>query len=171
MLGDPFGNRTRRGPSVKPGQGAAKYLVEVCDPCESDACAYEINGVTVSDFYFRSYFDGAATDGRQYSFTKSLTAPRQVLRGGYLSWQDVGSGHWWQQTYFGSQPAFRDLGAMGRGGNPRRHTDAEAKVPEKAMRPGRRAAALVATDGTADRRARAKYLRGRIDEIVAAAGA
>lgn len=166
MLADPFGSRTRRGPSVKAGQGAAKYLVEVCDPCEADQFAYEINGVAVSDFYYRSYFDSAPADGKQYSFTKSIAAPRQVLRGGYLSWQDVASGHWWQQTFFGSQPAFRDLGAMAGGKNPRRHTDAATTVPEKAMRPGRRAAAADPTD----RRSRARYLHGRIDEIVAASG-
>lgn len=174
MLGDPFGNRTRKGRSVKPGQGPARYLVEVCDPCEADQCAYDINGVAVSDFYFRSYFDAEPVEGKQYSFTSSLTAPRQVLRGGYLSWQDIGSGHWWQQTFFGSRPAFRDLGVLARGSNPRRHTDGDTDVPEKAMRPGRRPAALVAADDTAaettDRRSRARYLHGRIDEIAAAAG-
>jgi len=36
-----------------------------------------------------------------------------VLPGGYLSWQDAASGHWWQEVWFGTdQPEFRDLGVI-----------------------------------------------------------
>jgi hypothetical protein len=49
----------------------------------------------------------------RYSFTGALTEPRQVLPGGYLSWQDAASGHWWQEVWFGTdQPQFRDLGVI-----------------------------------------------------------
>src|SRR5262245_35984399 len=53
MLGDPLGRRTKTAPSIKAGQGRVRYLVEVCDPSEASDFAYQINGETVSDFYFQ----------------------------------------------------------------------------------------------------------------------
>jgi hypothetical protein len=36
-----------------------------------------------------------------------------VLQGGYLSWVDPVSSHWWQETWFGGgQPKFRDIGPL-----------------------------------------------------------
>ena len=81
-VADPFGDRTRRGPSIKAGQGDARYLVEVCDPCEADRFAYLIDGAEVSDFYFPSYFDAKPKAGVEYSLTGAITMPRQVLTGG-----------------------------------------------------------------------------------------
>lgn len=173
MLADPLGKRVRKGPSIKPGQGDARYLVEVCDPCEADQFAYQVDGVTVSDFYLPAYFDAVAGAGTRYSYTGSITTPRQVLEGGYLSWQDVATGHWWQQTHFGPQPSFRDLGVFSRGTNPRRATDGPTEIPEdvmKARQPLVAAGAAAAEDnGAAYRRERRSYLRGRVEEIVAAA--
>src|SRR5215212_12082995 len=51
MLADPFGNRLIAGPSPKAGQGRVEFLVEVCDPSEDTQFAYQVNGITVSDFY------------------------------------------------------------------------------------------------------------------------
>jgi hypothetical protein len=34
------------------------------------------------------------------------------LRGGYLSWKDPKTNHWWQKTWWGRQPQYRDLGAF-----------------------------------------------------------
>ena len=52
-----------------------------------------------------------ARPGERYSHTGAIKTPRQVLRGGYLSWHDLVSDHWWQQTWFdGAKPKFRDLG-------------------------------------------------------------
>jgi hypothetical protein len=111
MLVDPFGNRLTSGQSPKPGQGRAEFLVEPCDPSEAVAFAYTVNGVTVSDFYTPLYFSTVANQGDRYSHTGAIKSPRQVLRGGYLSWHDVVSDHWWQQTWFGgAKPKFRDLG-------------------------------------------------------------
>lgn len=111
MLVDPFGNRLTAGNSPKPGQGRAEFLVEPCDPSEAVEFAYSINGITVSDFYTPKYFSTATNPADQYSHTGAIKAPRQVLRGGYLSWHDVVSDHWWQQTWFdGAKPRFRDLG-------------------------------------------------------------
>lgn len=111
MLVDPFGSRLASGNSPKPGQGRAEFLVEPCDPSEAVEFAYSINGISVSDFYTPLYFSTAAHPGDRYSHTGALKAPRQVLRGGYLSWHDVVSDHWWQETWFGgAKPKFRDLG-------------------------------------------------------------
>src|SRR5215813_1465567 len=59
------------------------------------------------------YFDPVAAPGVRYSFTGAITQPRQVLRGGYLSWVEPVSQHWWQETWFtGQQPEFRDMGIL-----------------------------------------------------------
>jgi hypothetical protein len=112
MFGDPFGNRLIAGQSPKPDQGRVEFLVEVCDPSESADFAYTVNSVLVSDFYTPRYFDPVAAPGVPYSFTGSITKPREVLRGGYLSWREPITNHWWQLRYFGDQPEFADLGII-----------------------------------------------------------
>jgi hypothetical protein len=114
MLADPFGNRLVASASVKPGQDRARYLVEVCDPSEAEQFAYTVNGVTVSDFYTPNFFDPAQSSGVRYSFNGGITGPRQVLDGGYLSWEDVASGVWWQQRKFGGEE-FVSLGSLSTG--------------------------------------------------------
>jgi hypothetical protein len=112
MLVDPSGDRQMTSDSPKDGQGRVSFLVEVCDPSEAADFAYSSNGILVSDFYTPNYFDPVTASGVRYSYTSAITAPRQVLRGGYLSWKDSVSGHWWQETWFdGGEPVFRDIGA------------------------------------------------------------
>ncbi len=111
MLADPFGDQLVAGKSVKRGQGRVEYLVEVCDPSEAEGFAYTVNDILVSDFYTLHFFDPKKALGVQYSFGGEITRPRQVLPGGYLSWHDPVSDHWWQLTWFsGNRPTFRDLG-------------------------------------------------------------
>src|SRR3954452_15356843 len=110
MLADPFGNRVVAGRSPKRGQGRVEFLVEVCDPSEGAEFGYTVNDVLVSDFYTPRYFDPAVDTQARYSFTGAITKPRQILRGGYVSWHDPVSNHWWQQTWFGARKEFRDLG-------------------------------------------------------------
>jgi hypothetical protein len=111
MLIDPFGNKTIAGQSVDPVQGRVEYLVEVADPVAGKW--YQVNGVKVSDFYTPHFFDPVRADGVQYSFMGSLTAPRQILFGGYLTWFDPVAGEWWQQSWFsGDKPAIRNLGPV-----------------------------------------------------------
>ena len=113
MLVDPMGNRTKAGKSPKPGQGRVEFLVEVCDPSEADEFSYAVNGIVVSDFYTPEYFAPASSSGARYSFTGAITKPRQVLKGGYLSWHDPVSDHWFQEAWFeGAKPSFRDLGVL-----------------------------------------------------------
>jgi hypothetical protein len=112
MLADPFGNRLVAGPSLKPGQGRVEFLLEVCDPSEDEEFAYTVNGVLVSDFYTPRFFDPVAVAGTRYSYTGAITQPRQVLQGGYISWHDPVSDHWFQQIFFSGSPEIRDLGTL-----------------------------------------------------------
>jgi len=112
MLVDPFGNRLVAGDSPKPDQGRVQFLVEACDPSEAAQFAYTVNGILVSDFYSIRFFDPVAAPGVRYSFTGAITEPRQVLRGGYLSWLDIASDIWWQEVWFDDNPTFRSLGQL-----------------------------------------------------------
>lgn len=112
MLADPFGNRLVAGDSPNPKRpGRVEFLVEVCDPCETPTLGYTVNGVRVSDFYTPRFFEppqpGAGPT--QYDFMGHITAPHQVLRGGYLSWREA-TGEWFQELYFGPKPTFRSIG-------------------------------------------------------------
>jgi hypothetical protein len=100
MLADPFGKRLVPGQSPMARQGRVEFLVEVCDPCEAAEFAYTVNDILVSDFYTPHYFDPVQEAGVRYSFTGSIARPRQVLRGGYLSWIEPVSGNWYQRTWF-----------------------------------------------------------------------
>jgi len=131
MLTDPFGNRLVSGRSPKRGQGRVEFLVEVGDPCEDAAFAYTANGVTVTDFITPAFFDPVPSPSVQYSFTGAVKKPRQVLNGGYLSWHDPISDHWWQEVWFDAKPKFRDLGVLGRlKGSLRATIDAMTPVPQ-----------------------------------------
>ncbi len=111
ILVDPFGNRMVAGQSVSPDQGRVEYLVEVGDPVSGKW--YQIDGVKVSDFYTPRFFDPLKADGVQYSFMGSITSPRQIVFGGYLTWFEPVQGEWWQQSWFsGDQPTIRNLGAL-----------------------------------------------------------
>jgi hypothetical protein len=111
MLVDPSGNRSVTGDSPMAGQGRVSFVVEVCDPSEAADFGYTSNGILVSDFYTPHFFDPVAASNVRYSFTGAVKAPRQVLRGGYLSWVEPVSGHLWQEIWFeGGTPTFRDIG-------------------------------------------------------------
>lgn len=131
LLVDPYGHETRPGQSPKPDQGYVDFLVELCGPCAGRESAYEINGVSVSDFCTPDYFlrDSSA----RYSYTGAVTRPGEVLRGGYLGWRNSLSNDWWQKRWFaGSGPAIFRLGRFARTRN--RSTVRgwiDASVPER----------------------------------------
>jgi hypothetical protein len=172
MLADPFGNRVMAGPSVKPDQGRVEYLVEVSDPCESEQCSYTVNGVMVSDFYTPHYFDPVEAVGVRYSFTGAVTSPRQVLRGGYLSWHEPVTDHWWQSRFFGAQPEFTDLGPLARSTESLRATiDHVTPRPEwsrglPAGHPLLAAAAAARTAGDTSSTAKAAAWQRQIDALL-----
>jgi len=109
MLADPFGNRMVASGSIVKTQGRVNYLVEICDPCESEQFAYSVNGILLSDFYTPHYFDPVRSSSIRYSFTGSIKEPKQILREGYLSWLDPETDKWYQATFFGSKPSIREI--------------------------------------------------------------
>ncbi|MDC8760661.1 hypothetical protein [Janthinobacterium fluminis] len=170
MLCDPAGNRLQPGKSPMPGQGRVRFLVEVCDPSEAHAFAYPVNGITVSDFYTPRYFDPVTAPGTRYSFTGAITEPRQVLPGGYLSWHDTESDHWFQKIHFGSEPEFRDLGQLSDARESIR-SQIYARTPEasKLKAPGQQAtltASAVQREVATASRAKVHVLRAQIDALL-----
>ena len=172
MLVDPFGNRLVAGDSPKADQGRAQFLLEACDPSEDAKFAYTVNGILVSDFYSVRFFDPVAAPGVRYSFTGAIQHPRQVLQGGYLSWLDVASDTWWQETWFGgNKPAFRSLGRLSaQDGSLRSQIDRRtSRDTTQAVSGGIRAAnaaglPVMATDEAST--SRASGLRRQIEDMV-----
>jgi hypothetical protein len=132
MLADPFGDRLVPGQSIKRGQGRVEYLVEVCDPSEAAEFGYTVNDILVSDFYTSRFFDPVRSVATRYSFTGAIERLRQVLRGGYLSWQDPKPDHWWQQVWFGPRKEYRDLGVF----DLAQHGSLRAFIDSKTDHPG-----------------------------------
>jgi hypothetical protein len=118
MLADPFGNRTIAGPpppkSPGPVSGFTRvlYLVEVCDPCEGEQFAYEVNGIQMSDFITPHYYDPNGATGVQYSFRGSVKEPHTVLEDGYVSFGNPVDNHWYQIIVTNGQSQVRDLGII-----------------------------------------------------------
>jgi hypothetical protein len=118
MLADPSANRLVSSSSVaivdneiRDGVDKFEYLVEVCDPCEDDSCAYLVDDVLVSDFYTPRYFDPVASSGVRYCFSGKITRPRQILPNGYLSWINPVTRTLQQAKAFGA-PEIVDLGPI-----------------------------------------------------------
>ena len=173
MLGDPFGNRLVAAQSIKPGQGRVNYLVEVSDPSEATDFSYTINGIRVSDFYTPNFFDPVTSAGVRYSFTGAIKAPRQVLPGGYLSWQIPATGEWWQATFFGRALKFRSLGVLARNGKSWREViDAITSEPMKERNKrtknmkGNLMSMMMAPESQAASAGRAEQLRGDIAQLL-----
>jgi hypothetical protein len=72
------------------------WAMEVCDPCEDDRYAYDINGVLVSDFVTPNWFKPRAEVGKLFSFKGNVVREFDVLPGGYAQW--FSSLHGWQQV-------------------------------------------------------------------------
>lgn len=95
MLGDPDINLTA---FVQHSNTSGRlYAYEVCDACEDDSFGYKIGNVLVSDFVFPSWFESFRKKGTQFDFCKHITAPFQLINGGYIGVFDVGSGGGWTQ--------------------------------------------------------------------------
>ena len=116
MLVDPSGNRLVAGPElvvqgdqiVENPDKRVEYLVEACDPCEAPDFAYLIEDVVVSDFFTPHFHDPVVSPGTRYSFTGALTKPREVRKGGYISWSDPATDKMMQIQYF-DNPQLVDL--------------------------------------------------------------
>lgn len=96
-------------------------LVEVADPVQSVADAYQISSsqtgqatynTWVSNFYTPAYFDivdpGLIGVTKRYDYLGRLTSPKQILEGGYVSFQ-TRTGEWWQAFRQANVLLFRKL--------------------------------------------------------------
>jgi len=170
MLADPFGDRVVPGFSLREDQGRVSYLVEVCDPCESASFAYTSNGTWVSDFYTPNFFDPEAAPGVRYDFTGNIEKPRQVLKGGYISWHEHRTDEWWQQQFFDGEPEFVNLGVLRNVRNLREAIDAKVKPRPEALGlpdddPSLKKAQKAWNQVEESSNARARMLRNTIREI------
>jgi hypothetical protein len=173
MIVDPGASKMVPGPSPKPDQGRVSFLVEVCDPSEAAEFGYTVNDILVSDFYTPHFFDPVAAEGVRYSFTGAIEKPREVLRGGYLSWLDPISNHLWQERWFDAEPEFVDLTAVDPGVKSLRE-EVDRRTPHPQLTQGLDSddetlrAAVAAGEGTvAAAAARAERLQAQVATIVA----
>lgn len=72
------------------------WAYEVCDPCEDDRYAYDIDGVLVSDFVTPNWFKPRAEAGKLFSFKGNVIREFDVLPGGYAQYFNPQRG--WQQV-------------------------------------------------------------------------
>jgi len=104
MLGDPDINLTV---FVEQGRGGVLYAYENCDAVEDDSLGYDINGVTVSDFVFPSWFETFRTIG-PFDFCNKVDKPLQLLAGGYIGAYDIRRGSGWTQLTADGAPSSYD---------------------------------------------------------------
>jgi hypothetical protein len=102
MLVDPLGQTLHSDPDIDPASDGhqVQYLVEVGDPCE--VFSYAINGVNVSDFITRDFYDTNAPAGTLFDFLGRLNKALDVPDGCYISWLDPADGKWHQKQTDGS---------------------------------------------------------------------
>lgn len=90
MMADPFAFR------IIPQPDGSVWIVEVCDPVESDSDGYDIDGTRVSNFVTPRYFGLTSSDAR-FDFRGLLGSGMPSVRpGGYLMWYADGI---WQSKY------------------------------------------------------------------------
>ena len=65
-----------------------EYAVEICDPVVNDA--YEIDGVSVSNFVTKRFYDRHAPAGARFDYLNKLTRPFSTTRRGFLQVRKVG---------------------------------------------------------------------------------
>ncbi len=96
MLGDPEINLTAFVQADN--TSGTLYAYEVCDACEADNLGYQINGTLVSDFVYPAWFEASRAQGStQFDYQNQITAPLQILPGGYIGAFDVTTGTGWHQ--------------------------------------------------------------------------
>ncbi len=100
------------------GSGQKFYATEVCDACEDDSLAYDIDGVKVSDFVLPGFWVSSVKPHAPLSFAGHVTKPLQILPGGYLAFLDIHAvSKGWQQK-FGAEPKTTHGSRLARRGIP-----------------------------------------------------
>jgi len=81
------------------GSGTA-YGYEVGDPVETDSLGYVINDFKMSDFITPDWFNPPTLiPGGKFDFMGHVTAPLQILPGGYAGVLNIGSSGGWTQIF------------------------------------------------------------------------
>ncbi len=60
------------------------YCYENCDACEGDDLGYDINGIRVSDFVTKAWWNQNAPAGTRFDFMGHLSKPLEIAPGGYI---------------------------------------------------------------------------------------
>jgi hypothetical protein len=97
MLGDPDINLSMFMEN-NDGTGTL-YAYETCDACEDDQYAYMINNTKVSDFVYPAWFETFRASGTQFDYCNYITAPLQLLPGGYIGVYNITAGTGWTQKH------------------------------------------------------------------------
>lgn len=73
---------------------------EICDPMPNDSQGYQKNGVLVANFVTRDWFVGWSQGfpGVKYDFLGQMTAPFELLDGGYIGVMNLQQGAAWTQV-------------------------------------------------------------------------
>jgi hypothetical protein len=143
MVVDPNGNNTVVGDSPDPDRpGRVEFVVEICDPCGRVDAAYPIDSILVADFHTPQYFDSVAVAGARYSYSGKITQPKQLLRGGYMTWRDTNRNQWFQQDYFSSNIQTAEIPPPDIGQSLREYADYHSAPPRTKVAVLRRGALL-----------------------------
>ncbi|MBB3639656.1 MULTISPECIES: hypothetical protein [Variovorax] len=100
MLVDPRGDAMSWGPDPRGSGESVEYLMEICDPCQAPALAYQVDDhqwPLVSDFCLPSYYR-RGTALAPYTCRNSIPAPLSTALGGLVSYR---AGEQWYQLVGG----------------------------------------------------------------------
>lgn len=95
MVVDPHLEMTFRS-----ADGHRFYLKEVGDPVEDDRYGIMVDGVLLSDWTYPAFWSSNPSGG-PYDAGGDVTAPMQILDGGYLAYYELGKG--WTQDVAGQR--------------------------------------------------------------------
>lgn len=96
-----------------PAQGGVLFAYEVCDACEADQLGYEIDGILVSDFVFPSWFEPRPPHSARFDWRNAITEPLQLLPGGYIGINRVGTPFGWTQLTARNELTFDQRARVG----------------------------------------------------------
>lgn len=109
MLGDP--SCQALSPAIvapaawKAGSAPVQVIFENADAVEDDKLGYTIDGLLMSDFVTRAWFNPAAPAGTKFDYRGFVVKPLEILPGGYISYQDHAGN--WHQVFANNSPVGR----------------------------------------------------------------